>query len=174
MLWLFNPCAPHADPISPEARDTLTNNCCGGCISVPRYWQPKWPPLNPTYEGSPGFDLTKLMFGQDFVLDRDFAILDSDKTCQWKCPVDVSPFYGTGPTGQWSFLFAAQAEGRGGWTAIAQTFTGDPGTEFLAVYRFLGTYFKCLEPNELTFLPPPDSGIVTGVPQKITITPFWP
>lgn len=174
MLWLFNPSAPHADPIGPSIPDTLSNNCCGRCISVPRYWRIKKPALDPSHEGSPGFDLTKIMFGKDFTPTRDFAVLQSDGKCQWRCPVDVSEFYGIGATGEWAIYFSNDGLGKGGWWAVAQTHTGFPGTEFLAAYRFFGNYFECLKPNELTFAEPPDSGIVAGPPPKITIEPFWP
>ena len=152
-IYVFNPQAPHADPILPGP-DPDGVGVCGKCLAVPRYRKLILPRPD-----SGASLLTQIFFAGDVVLNRKLSTFSADQLCQWTCPIDASA-WGTG-TGSWTFYWGSIAPPGGGlaasgWIAVANFDTGDPSTSATAAYICPDSvFFYCFAPNHLTFLPSP-------------------
>ena len=167
-ITLFNPPCPHADPV--RAGLAQNGHRCGDCICVPRYWKVS----SDTPSGAN--DLAQAVFGPSFVLTRELSQFrtDASDNCQWTTQFPVPDGIGS-----WTVMYGSIAPPGGGlvatgWLAIAGGPTPFPLNEVAAYLADPTQMFRCLEANDLLFLPPPDSGGFNVNPSTVTITPFWP
>jgi hypothetical protein len=165
-VHLFDPGCPHADPTHAGIGQTAKR--CGDCPAVPRYWKVE------SRTPASADDLAAAMFGPTFVLDRELTQfrVDENDNCQWSCSFAVP-----GGTGSWLIYYGSIAPPGGGlavsgWLAVAGGPTPFPLNEVAAYVRL--DFFRCMQANVLTFIPPPTSGGFNATPDAVTITPFWP
>lgn len=186
-LPLFNPAAPHADPIagSPQSGPGAyqNGNRCGRCVSCPRFWKI-------TSSTPPGADsLAAAMFGPSFVMTRALKAFEGQGTtapvppqtvvpidqCEWQTQFTVPGGLGPGHVAGWQLYFGSLAGtlNFSGWIAIATGPTAQPLTEIAAYGINLSQWWECLKPNTLSLIPGQSAGFAAA-PATVTVTPFWP
>jgi hypothetical protein len=169
-LWLFNPPEPSCAPVDKRALGSHGQSECGMCACVPPFWK---------VIGTPGDAYAGLFLNT--ILARDVPTFETDlfEPCQWTRAVNLFPvateehFFGS--------IILRAGPGTLSWTL---TLTGLPAV--FPVPADVSIYqqnafdapdrrpFRCLSPNIFDLDPFLGSGNFTGLPQTITVQPFWP
>lgn len=172
-MWLFNPPEPSCQPT--DYLQIPYSGRCGSCRCVPPFWK---------VIGAPSDDYAALYFPA--LLGRNLTLFEQNllEPCQWSKAVDLFPIAGQPFAGRVQLSFTSvegsDADNPGWYLAL------DGLPPIGAVPRDTAWYhqrvfgkpdrrpFRCLSQNIFDLDPALGSGNFTGLPETITIQPFWP